>query len=119
MFGSDLNQFVLGFFEFEFAVYFGRGQENMATRAFRVFQRFADKINVLTNAARQSADDGLFNFSGKFLDGFDFTGRSGRKTGFDDIDVQPLELLGDLLPIERSIESQQGSPKPGEAPRKG
>ena len=66
-------------------------------RAFgALFQRFPRPIDVGIVAAGQAADGGAANGVGDLPHRFEIAGRGDRKAGFDDVDAQIDQRLGDF-----------------------
>jgi hypothetical protein len=83
--------------ELKLAVDGARGQEDVNPRFGRVLEGFPGTVDVGVVAAGQAADDRrTADRVGDFADRLEVAGRSDRKAGFDNIDAEGDEGLGDL-----------------------
>ena len=90
------HHFVLGHPQFELAVDRARGEENMDPRPFRTAEGLPGAVDVGIVATGQAADDRATDRGGDLPDAGEVARRRDREAGFDDVDPELLERLGDL-----------------------
>ena len=73
----------------------------MLFRSCGFLQRLARCDDISLSRARQPRDHGFTNLFGHLSDRFEVAGRGGGKTDLDDINVETLQLTGDLYFFSR------------------
>ncbi len=85
------ENFIFGFFEFEFAMDFGGGAEDVDAAMRGVLDGFPGAADVFFGAAGEAGDDGVADFGRDGGDGIEVTGAGDGEAGFDDIDAEGFE----------------------------
>ena len=91
--GDDL---LLGHLQLEFAMDGAGGQKDVNPRRLGMLQCFPGPVDVGLVTAGQAADHRPANRLGDLPHRFEIAGRGDRKAGFDDVDPQVGQRLGDL-----------------------
>jgi len=93
---ADADDFFLALAEFEIAMDFGGGAEDVNARALGALDGFAGAFDVFGSTAGQAAADGPCHFSGDGLNGFEIARRGDREAGLDDVHAKSFELMGNF-----------------------
>ena len=93
---ARVDDLVLVHAELELAVDGAGGEEDVNPRVGAPLERLAGAVDVLVVAAGQAADRGAADGFGDPAHRFEVAGRGDGKAGFDDVDAQIDQRLGDL-----------------------
>ena len=93
---GPLDDLLLVHLELEFTMDGAGGQKDVDPRRFGRFEGFPGPIDVGVVAAGQAADHRSADRLGHLADSLEVAGRSDRESGFDDVDSQVHQGLGNL-----------------------
>ena len=95
--GGEAQDFLMRFFQFVLAMDFRGGEENVDASAFPGrFDRGRGRFDVLGHTTGQSGNDRSFHIRGDALHRLEVALADHGKPRLNDIDIEPLELAGDL-----------------------